>query len=62
MTFLKQKSSSLLDKEIEEKVNLRLKYKKERNFKEADKIRGQLQELGIIIEDTKEGKTTWRIS
>ncbi|MCK4994361.1 MAG: cysteine--tRNA ligase [Candidatus Omnitrophica bacterium] len=62
LTFLKQKTSSLPDEQIEEKIALRLKYKKDRDFKSADGIRDELQNIGIIIEDTKGGKTTWRIS
>ncbi|MFH1093624.1 MAG: cysteine--tRNA ligase [Candidatus Omnitrophota bacterium] len=62
LTFLKQKLISLSDGEIEKKVKLRLKYKKEKDFKSADKVRDELLECGIIIEDTKDGKTTWRIS
>lgn len=62
LTFLKQKSSTLTDGQIEEKLRLRLKYKKQRDFKAADNIRDELQASGIAIEDTKDGKTTWRIS
>ena len=32
---------------------------KNKDFKEADKIRKELEEKGIILEDTKDG-TTWR--
>jgi len=34
--------------------------RKNGDFQEADKIRRELEEKGIILEDTKEGKTTWR--
>ena len=30
------------------------------DFKEADKIRKELESSGIILEDTKDGKTSWR--
>ncbi|MBU1086647.1 MAG: cysteine--tRNA ligase [Candidatus Omnitrophica bacterium] len=62
LSFLKQKSSLLADKDIQEKIDLRIKYKSERNFKAADQIRDELQSAGIILEDTKDGKTVWRIS
>ncbi len=62
LSFEKKKLKGIDKKEIVDKIELRLKYKKERDFKAADKIRDELRECGIIIEDTKDGKTTWRIS
>ncbi len=62
LSFEKKKLKGIDEKEIIDKIELRLKYKKERDFKAADKIRDELQECGIIIEDTKDGKTNWRIS
>lgn len=61
LTFVKPKSSFFSDLEIQAKVSLRNKFKKEKNFKAADEIRDQLQAAGIIIEDSKDGKTEWRI-
>ncbi|MCX5692377.1 MAG: cysteine--tRNA ligase [Candidatus Omnitrophica bacterium] len=46
--------------EIENLINLRIAARKNRDFKEADKIRKELEGKGIILEDTKDG-TTWRI-
>jgi cysteinyl-tRNA synthetase len=40
-------------------VGLREGYKKEKKYAEADTIRRELEEKGIILEDTKDG-TTWR--
>lgn len=34
--------------------------RKKGDFKEADRIRKELEESGIILEDTKDGKTSWR--
>jgi cysteinyl-tRNA synthetase len=34
--------------------------KKERNFAEADRIRGELVAAGIILEDKPDGTTNWR--
>jgi len=59
LTFLKE-FVEMSDIEIEDYINRRLEYKKQRNFIEADKIRKQLEEKDIILEDTKDGKTTWR--
>jgi len=47
--------------EIENLINLRIAARKNKDFKEADKIRKELEEKGIILEDTKDGKTTWRL-
>ncbi|MDP2911285.1 MAG: cysteine--tRNA ligase [Candidatus Omnitrophota bacterium] len=46
--------------EIENLINLRNTARKNKDFKEADKIRKELEEKGIILEDTKDG-TTWRV-
>jgi cysteinyl-tRNA synthetase len=45
--------------EIASLITLRKNYKKEKKFKEADRIRKDLEEKGVILEDTKDG-TTWR--
>lgn len=58
-TFKKLEETALSDEEIEKKVKLRTKLKKERQFEEADKIRDGLEAQGIILEDSKEA-TTWR--
>lgn len=48
-----------ISKEEQSLINKRNEAKKQRNFAEADKIRKELEEKGIILEDTKDG-TTWR--
>lgn len=40
---------------IEEEINIRNKYKREKNYEEADKIRNILEEKGIYLKDTKDG-------
>jgi len=44
---------------IDEQIILRAEAKKAKNFTEADRIRKELAEAGIILEDTAQG-TTWR--
>ena len=46
------------DAEIDALVLARTEAKKAKNFAEADRIRDQLKEMGIVLVDTKEG-TTW---
>jgi len=45
---------------VEIAIDLREQLKKEKNYAEADKIRKELEVKGIILEDAKDGKTTWR--
>jgi cysteinyl-tRNA synthetase len=44
---------------IDSMIELRLAAKKSKNFAEADRIRKELADAGIILEDTPQG-TTWR--
>ena len=44
-----------------ELVNLRNKYKMEKNYEEADKVRNQLLNLGYKILDTRDGVKIERI-
>ncbi|MBC7755640.1 MAG: cysteine--tRNA ligase [Bdellovibrio sp.] len=45
--------------QIEDLIHSRIKAKKAKNFAEADRIRQELADAGIILEDTPQG-TTWR--
>ncbi len=45
--------------DVDALIGARIQAKKEKNFAQADAIRHQLQEAGIVLEDTTEG-TTWR--
>jgi cysteinyl-tRNA synthetase len=45
--------------QIEKKIGDRRKARESGDFKTADKIRGELEAMGIILEDTKDG-TIWR--
>ncbi|MDD5746337.1 MAG: cysteine--tRNA ligase [Candidatus Omnitrophica bacterium] len=57
----KPKELGISEQLINEKINRRLDYKKQKNFSAADAIRKELLELGVVLEDTKDGKTSWRI-
>ena len=52
-------SPGVLEDEVRKQIDIRNRMRKEKNFKEADRIRKQLEEKGIILEDTKEG-VIWR--
>lgn len=50
------------EKWIEEQIRARVEAKKLKNFAEADRIRNELFEKGIVLEDRPGGKTEWRRS
>jgi cysteinyl-tRNA synthetase len=49
-----------LDSELAAMIEERNRARKLRDFKRADSIRKELEIKGIILEDTKDGKTAWR--
>ncbi|MCK4842733.1 MAG: class I tRNA ligase family protein, partial [Methylococcales bacterium] len=49
----------LSDDEIEQQINDRLDAKKNKDWASADKIRDQLKQQGIVLEDVSDG-TNWR--
>ncbi len=55
----KKKRVSLTESEIENMLNLRDKARENKNYKEADRIRDELSDKGVLIED-KDGKTLWK--
>ena len=59
--WLKFKISKALisEKEILQKIQERNKARENKNYEEADKIRKELLDKGVLIED-KDGKTTWK--
>jgi cysteinyl-tRNA synthetase len=56
---LLQRKSEVLDSEIEHMIQLRQQARKVKNWAEADRIRDELKEMGIILEDTPSG-VRWR--
>ena len=56
----KKDKSLLSENEIKNKIELRNKARKNRDYKEADKIRDELLDKGVLIED-KDGKTLWKL-
>lgn len=55
----KTASESSSDEEIRKLVDARIEAKRNKDFKEADRIREELKQKGIIVEDDKD-KTYWR--
>jgi len=56
----KKKKSLITEKDILKNIELRNKARKNKDYKEADKIRDELLDKGVLIED-KDGKTSWKI-
>lgn len=50
-----KREAQLLNSEIEELIARRQQARKEKNFALADEIRDQLTQMGILLEDTREG-------
>jgi len=47
--------------EVARLIDARLQARKARNFAEADRIRKELEGMGIELEDHKDGPTTWKM-
>ena len=48
------------DAGIQEKIDARISAKKAKNWAEADRIRKELADAGILLEDKPDGTTDWR--
>ena len=55
----KKRKADISEAEIENKIELRIKARADKNYKEADNIRDYLLDKGVLIED-KDGKTIWK--
>ena len=55
----KKIKASIGETEIQSKIDLRIKARVNKNYKEADRIRDELLDKGVLIED-KDGKTLWK--
>ncbi len=55
----KKNNASLNENEINIKIDLRNKARADKDYKEADRIRDELFDKGVLIED-KDGKTLWK--
>ncbi len=55
MGIITEVRTEVLDQEIEEMIQARQQARKDKNYALADEIRGKLSDMGIILEDTREG-------
>ncbi|MDQ0999907.1 cysteinyl-tRNA synthetase [Neobacillus niacini] len=56
---LSLETTEMLDEEIDALIEKRIQARKDRNFQLSDRIRDQLKEMNIILEDTPQG-TRWK--
>ena len=56
----KRKKLLISEKDLLKKIDLRNKARKDKNYKEADIIRNELLDKGVLIED-KDDKTIWKL-
>lgn len=59
MGIITEKKAEVLDSEVEDLIAQRQAARKAKNFALADEIRGKLLDMGIVLEDTREG-VKWR--
>jgi len=57
---IKKKKLLISEVDILKKIELRNKARENKNYKESDKIRNELLDKGVLIED-KDGKTIWKL-
>ncbi|CUS81688.1 hypothetical protein JGI16_10401, partial [Candidatus Kryptonium thompsonii] len=61
--FEERKSTSGIESQlIELLLKIRAKARADKNWELADWVRSELKNLGIIIEDRKDGTTVWRFA
>jgi len=59
--FLEQRGPEIDAGEIEKLISARNLARKTRDFAEADRIRGELSAMGVVLKDSKDG-TTWEVA
>ena len=59
--MLREKRSDLDEGVVNALIAARNSARKEKNFKESDRIRDELAAMGVVLKDSKDG-TTWEIA
>jgi cysteinyl-tRNA synthetase len=55
-------SAAVDESKVVSLIEARNSARKAKNFKEADRIRDELKAMGVELEDTKDGKTNWKVA
>jgi cysteinyl-tRNA synthetase len=61
LDLLKKEKAGRISEQIKKLIKQREDARKNRDFKTADKIRNQLAEKGIVLEDQPDGGTGWKV-
>jgi cysteinyl-tRNA synthetase len=56
------KSLAISEAKVVDLIERRNAARKAKDFKEADRIRDELKAMGVELEDTKDGKTKWKVA
>jgi cysteinyl-tRNA synthetase len=59
--ILKGADTAFVDN-VKSLIDSRNAARKAKNFKEADRIRDELKAMGVVLEDKKDGTTTWEVA
>jgi cysteinyl-tRNA synthetase len=59
--ILRRQRGGVDENKINALIDARNAARKSKNFKEADRIRDELNAMGIELEDHKDGTTTWKV-
>ena len=60
LDFFREELSEILEKDINKLIKMRSECKQQKKYQDADDIRKKLKERGIILEDKRDGSTSWR--
>ncbi len=60
LSVMKMKGIKITEQEIEERIRLRAEARQKKDYKTADAIRKELADLGILLEDRRDG-TEWTV-
>jgi cysteinyl-tRNA synthetase len=61
-TAFRPASAAVDETKVVNLIEARNTARKTKNFKEADRIRDELKAMGIELEDTKDGRTKWKVA
>ncbi|MCI0466706.1 MAG: hypothetical protein L0Y57_06835, partial [Beijerinckiaceae bacterium] len=57
MSYLKERG--LVESELDSLISARDAARRNKNWAEADRIRGELDKMGVVLKDNKDGTTSW---
>jgi cysteinyl-tRNA synthetase len=58
---VEDKAAKIDEHKVNELIAARLKARSDRNWAESDRLRGELDALGVVVMDNKDGTTSWEV-